>query len=42
MKYGDQDTIPKSENLKNIVFNLDIVSMDCRHWIQKEKPEETK
>lgn len=41
MIYGEQDTIPKSENLKNIVPNLDIVSLDCGHWIQQEKPEET-
>ncbi|WP_057936163.1 alpha/beta fold hydrolase [Algoriphagus resistens] len=40
MIYGEQDTIPKSENLKNIVPNLDIVSLDCGHWIQQEKPEE--
>ncbi len=41
MIYGKQDTIPKSENLKNIVPNLDVVSLDCGHWIQQEKPEET-
>ena len=39
--YGEQDTIPKSENLKNIVPNLAIVSLNCGHWIQQEKPEET-
>jgi pimeloyl-ACP methyl ester carboxylesterase len=41
MIYGERDTIPKSENLKNIVPNLDVVSLDCGHWIQQEKPEET-
>jgi pimeloyl-ACP methyl ester carboxylesterase len=41
MIYGEQDTIPKSENLKNIVPNLEIISLDCGHWIQQEKPEET-
>jgi len=41
MIYGEKDTIPKSENLKNCVPNLDIVSLDCGHWIQQEKPEET-
>lgn len=41
MIYGEQDTIPKSENLKNIVPNLDIVSLECGHWIQQEMPEET-
>ena len=41
MIYGDRDTIPKSENLHNIVSNLDVVNLDCGHWIQQEKPEET-
>ncbi len=41
MIYGERDTIPKSENLKNIVPNLDIASLDCGHWIQQEKPGET-
>lgn len=41
MIYGEQGTVPKSGNLKNIVPNLDIVSLDCGHWIQQEKPEET-
>lgn len=41
MIYGEQDMIPKSENLKNCVPNLDVVSLDCGHWIQQEKPEET-
>ncbi|MEP3196247.1 MAG: alpha/beta hydrolase [Lentilitoribacter sp.] len=41
MIYGDQDLIPKSPTLKNVVPNLDVVSLDCGHWIQQEKPEET-
>ncbi len=41
MIYGEQDTIPKSENLKSVVPNLDVISLDCGHWIQQEKPEET-
>lgn len=41
MIYGEQDTIPKSESLKIIVPNLDVISLDCGHWIQQEKPEET-
>ena len=41
MIYGNQDTIPKAENLKDFVPNLDSVSLDCGHWIQQEKPEET-
>lgn len=41
MIYGERDLIPKSENLPNYVPNLDIASIDCGHWIQQEKPEET-
>ncbi|MEP2978867.1 MAG: alpha/beta hydrolase [Lentilitoribacter sp.] len=41
MIYGQRDLIPKSENLPNYVPNLDIASIDCGHWIQQEKPEET-
>jgi len=41
MIYGERDAIPRSETLKNIVPNLDIVSLDCGHWIQQEKPAET-
>ncbi|WP_373050418.1 alpha/beta fold hydrolase [Thalassovita aquimarina] len=41
MIYGDRDTIPKSENLTEFVPNVDVVSLDCGHWIQQEKPEET-
>lgn len=41
MVYGDLDLIPKSVNLKDFVPNLDVVNLDCGHWIQQEKPEET-
>lgn len=41
MIYGDQDVIPKFEKLADFVPNVDIVSLDCGHWIQEEKPEET-
>ena len=41
MIYGEQDMIPKSANLKDFVPNVDVVSLDCGHWIQQEKPEET-
>ncbi len=41
MIYGDRDLIPKSENLTEFVLNVDVVSLDCGHWIQQEKPEET-
>lgn len=41
MIYGEQDMIPKSENLADFVPNVDAVSLDCGHWIQQELPEET-
>jgi len=41
MIYGDRDVIPKSENLTAFVPNVDVVSLDCGHWIQQERPEET-
>ena len=41
MIYGDRDMIPKSENLTDFVPNVDVISLDCGHWIQQEMPEET-
>jgi pimeloyl-ACP methyl ester carboxylesterase len=41
MIYGDQDMIPKSENLADFVPNVDVVSLDCGHWVQQEMPDQT-
>jgi len=41
MIYGDRDTIPKAQNLRSFVPNAEEVSLDCGHWIQEEKPDET-
>ncbi|WP_299347300.1 alpha/beta hydrolase [uncultured Maritalea sp.] len=41
MIYGDRDMVAKSENLKDFVPNVDVVNLDCGHWIQQEKPQET-
>lgn len=41
MIYGDRDVIPKFEKLTDFVPNAEVVSLDCGHWIQQEKPEET-
>ena len=41
MIYGEKDMIPKLENLTDFVPNADVVSIDCGHCIQQEKPEET-
>jgi pimeloyl-ACP methyl ester carboxylesterase len=41
MIYGDRDVVPKSATLTQFVPNADVVCLDCGHWIQQEKPEET-
>ena len=41
MIYGDRDAVPKSENLTEFVPNVEVVNLDCGHWIQQEKPKET-
>ena len=41
MIYGERDVIPKFEKLTVFVPNADVASLDCGHWIQQEKPEET-
>lgn len=41
MIYGDRDAIPKSENLTEFVPNVEVINLDCGHWIQQEKPKET-
>ncbi|WP_306363799.1 alpha/beta fold hydrolase [Nocardia sp. CC227C] len=41
MIYGDRDRVQQSENLSEFVPNVQVVNLDCGHWIQQEKPEET-
>ncbi|WP_038173751.1 alpha/beta fold hydrolase [Vibrio pacinii] len=41
MIYGDRDMIPQPENLKEFVPNVQVIHLDCGHWIQQELPEET-
>jgi pimeloyl-ACP methyl ester carboxylesterase len=41
MIYGDRDLVQRGENLAEFVPNVEVVSLDCGHWIQQEKPEET-
>lgn len=41
MIYGDRDAVQKSERLAEFVPGVEVVSLDCGHWIQQEKPEET-
>jgi pimeloyl-ACP methyl ester carboxylesterase len=41
MIHGDRDAIQRSENLTAFVPHVEVVGLDCGHWIQQEKPEET-
>ncbi len=41
MIYGNHDLIPNFERLPEFVPNVEVVSLDCGHWIQQELPEET-
>ena len=41
MIYGDRDPVAKSERLAHFVPAVEQISLDCGHWIQQEKPEET-
>ncbi len=41
MIYGDRDPVAQSETLSDFVPNVEVVRLDCGHWIQQEKPEET-
>ena len=41
MIYGDRDAVAKSDKLAAFVPNVEVINLDCGHWIQQEKPEET-
>ncbi|MET8828568.1 alpha/beta hydrolase [Streptomyces sp. NPDC004610] len=41
MIYGDRDVIRRSERLAESVPRVEVVGLDCGHWIQQEKPDET-
>ncbi len=41
MIYGDRDAVQRSARLAECVPNVEVVNLDCGHWIQQEKPEET-
>jgi len=41
MIYGERDMIPQFERLPQFVPNVEVVSLNCGHWIQQEMPEET-
>jgi len=41
MIYGSRDMVARSERLAELVPDVDVVDLDCGHWIQQELPEET-
>jgi len=41
MIYGQHDMVPPAANLADFVPNVEVATLDCGHWIQQEKPEET-
>ena len=40
MIYGDHDIVAKGGDVSNYIPNLEIITLDCGHWIQQEKPDE--
>jgi pimeloyl-ACP methyl ester carboxylesterase len=41
MIHGEFDMVPASPNLKTFVPASETATLDCGHWIQQERPEET-
>ncbi|MDH3682731.1 MAG: alpha/beta hydrolase, partial [Acidimicrobiia bacterium] len=41
MIYGDRDLVARNERIAEFVPNVDVVNLDCGHWISQELPEET-
>lgn len=41
MIYGARDAIPMSETLTQFVPDVEVISLECGHWIPEEMPEET-
>lgn len=41
MIYGDRDPVRRSDRLAEFVPDVEVLSLDCGHWIQQERPEET-
>lgn len=40
MIYGARDMVQRSETLTEFVPDVEVVTLDCGHWIQQEKPAE--
>ena len=41
MIYGSRDLVPQNERIAEFVPNVDVVELDCSHWIADELPDET-
>lgn len=41
MIYGEFDMVPKANNMEDYVHDLEIFTLNCGHWIQQERPEQT-
>ena len=41
MIYGRYDMVPPNPELGRYVPNVQTHTLECGHWIQQEKPEET-
>jgi len=39
--FGKHDMVPQSPKLAEFVPNVEVAQLDCGHWIQQERPEET-
>ncbi len=39
--FGKHDMVPQSDNLAQFVPQVETAQLDCGHWIQQERPEET-
>ncbi len=41
MIHGERDVVPQFDRIAEFVPNVEVVTLDCGHWIQQERPEET-
>ncbi len=41
MIYGSRDLVPQNERIAEFVPNVEVVELDCGHWIADELPDET-
>lgn len=41
MIYGEYDSVPKAKDMGDYIDDLETHTLECGHWIQQEKPEET-